>query len=298
MQCPLGLCNAFAGAFNAVYVGSFVAASTGPQYVGFVGLAYAISNTLSSWAWGRISQRSGVGRRWAFVAATIIHVTFFSGLAAWAYVFTLDDPTAGIQPPTSARLAFFVSAAALYAVADAVWYTLIPAMLQTFYSTGNDAACANASIRFYTAAGFACSAGVASHFQGTYLPAQMLAMVVVLILASMSLLYLHVCVASVDARNERTELAGQQSSRRLPTDALIDAVSGDLPQVSQRKVGHASGPVHASPAELAPVTAVVVLPALKQHGDAAPPAQESRASSSSCLLKTPTETSILASNER
>ena len=190
------------GAFNTIWVGSLAGQAVGPQYVGFVGCVYSWSTSLATWAWGK------VGRPKAFFFSALLYVAFWSASMIWATAYPPLSADDGNKPSLGATLAFLFIGAGVYAAADGVWYVQVPAILQTLYHGGADAACVNAAIRLHTSLGFAVQAAIsASIGPGHKLPQQMGACMAFMLLSCASLYYLHVAEVDIgDGKKRRPDV--------------------------------------------------------------------------------------------
>jgi len=205
-----GLSN---GVFNGVWFASLVRPLVGLDYVGFVGASYAAASSISTRIFGQLTKRPTFGRRWAMAVAAVLQALFLCGSTlAYATFWTDGEPSAWLMTiPHGGRVAILCLAAGLYGVGDAVWFSQLPATLQTFYPTGKDAPCAMASIRFYFSIGFAMSS-LLSLLLASAVATQLMFQCVCLGVAVACLWYMHRYVQNIDAS--------------MPSPPADDAVAG------------------------------------------------------------------------
>jgi hypothetical protein len=111
------------------------------------------------------------------------------------------------RPSFGSTLGFLLGGAVLFAIGDGVWYSQLPALLQSMYSHGPDAACVNAALRLYTSLGFAVQAAISAGIARTA-TAQLMGGCLAFFLVSVALLaYTH--AREVDVDTGRAPLAGQ-----------------------------------------------------------------------------------------
>jgi hypothetical protein len=192
-----GLSN---GVFNGVWFASLARPLVGLDYVGFVGASYAAASSLSTRVFGQLAKRPAFGRRWSMAIAAALQAVFLCGSTVAYMVLWVDGSPSDalLAMPHGARLTVLCLAAALYGVGDAVWFSQLPATLQTFFPVGKDAPCAMASIRFYFSIGFALSSAL-SLLMAAAVAAQLMFQCVCLGCAVACLWYMHRFVQSIDA---------------------------------------------------------------------------------------------------
>ena len=207
---PIILYTGFSGGcFNGIWIGYLGGKGVGIQYVGFIGAMYAVSTAVFSYAWGTLwIPLPWVGRRAAFTAAMCAHLLFWVGSGVWALNYPFDSSSSAsgsgsvtiASPGLERGLSFLFCGAIVCGFADAVWNSMIPATLQTFYSEGSDASCANASVRLYVSIGFAVQSAISASLSGAYIAEQMFAVAGFGVLAFLCLWHMHAHVCSVDIR--------------------------------------------------------------------------------------------------
>jgi hypothetical protein len=191
----------------------FVAAGPGANYVGFVGAAYSYAAALATLGWGRLVQRPGWGRRHAMAAAVVLQLSFYGMFVQQAFArpseVLPDDATPAEAEAAAAEIAEAVRAdpaamAALFlgtflaSTVDPVWNSFLPATMQTIWSSGPQAPCAMASIRFYYSLAFAAQASISLALGAVVVP-QMLGLSALVTVSAACLWHLHHHVTPIDA---------------------------------------------------------------------------------------------------
>lgn len=147
-----------AGASQGFLLGAWMAAAVargaGPQWVGLAGSAYSLSAAFASRQWGALAQHPAFGRRWAFAAATGVHVAWFA-VAAVVWAGGGWEGSAAGAASSAGGVVLLVGAMALYASCDPIWQSLVIATLQHFYPSAPQLQCAMSAPRFFFAVGFA-----------------------------------------------------------------------------------------------------------------------------------------------
>jgi Ion channel regulatory protein UNC-93 len=236
MAAPILAFGMTMGLYNGAWMGVVVSQQVGKQYVGFVGFCYSVFCTASTYGWGKIIPIKSFGRRWAFVVATSVQILFFLSSA----VFLWNQQSLKTHS-LEANLAFLFIAAMVYGSADSIWYTQLPATLQTFFYEGPEQSCANAAVRFYTALGFTIQSIISYSLDGYYVIEQMIFIVVVLLFSGSCLAYLHFRVCSVDFRQSMKT----QTSENVPVQEDVEAIQKEEVQVEEL-VTEAPPPMNAS----------------------------------------------------
>ena len=225
LLCPTLLATGVSmGASQALWVGQLVGQGipNGVAWVGFVGATYSFVSALSTWLWERAILVPKFGRRGAFAVAGAIHLLFWGASALYALLVPPATPLdPGLAMP--ARLAFLFLSMAVYGVADAVWFSQLPATLQTFYPTGQNAVAANASMRLYTSLGFALQSSVSAILPRTpsMVAAQFAGVACIEVAAYSVLYYLHSRVCSVDSAGGESGRDGWERGSAASTRGLV-----------------------------------------------------------------------------
>jgi hypothetical protein len=227
------------GVFNGLWMGQLVSAGIGVQYVGFVGAAYSFTSAVGAYLWGKLVQRPAFGRRWAFVGAFGFHMVFLVCSAMWSFAFV--DSEEAKAPDDAVSFPLFIIMAMVYACGDSVWFSQLPATLQTFYSTGPESPCAMASIRLYTAIGFSVATLTSIALAGNAAP-QFVFQAVCMLASGVSLWYMNKHVRPIDPQST------DPPESKLPNDeAVVDSTPGLQIQVQEVPVvppkTTATGPV-------------------------------------------------------
>ena len=192
------------GLFNGAVLGS-LSRSDGIAAVCIVSVIFSVGALVANLAWHGPLQRPSHGRRWAFVWAYAAHAVFVACLLAWA--LAAPPPTDEAVPPAvgvgDPRILLAAAALAIvYAIGDTVFFSQIPATLQTFFPGGGDtpqhASCAMASIRLFSSAGNAASTVVSIVLGPQRFWLQYLLTLIGIAAAAASTWHLHKSVCSLD----------------------------------------------------------------------------------------------------
>ncbi|XP_069090632.1 protein unc-93 homolog A isoform X1 [Pleurodeles waltl] len=134
---PLTMYSGFEQGFlSGDYTKSYVTCSLGIQYVGYVMICFAATNSVCSMAFGKLSQYTG--RIALFALATATHVACIIALLLWK--------------PHPDQFAVFFIFPALWGMADAVWQTQTNALYGVLFDDHKEAAFAN--YRLWESLGF------------------------------------------------------------------------------------------------------------------------------------------------
>ncbi|XP_069463946.1 protein unc-93 homolog A-like [Ambystoma mexicanum] len=134
---PLTMYSGFEQGFLAGdYTKSFVTCPLGIQYVGYVMICFAATNSLCSMMFGKLSQYTG--RIALFALAMVTNVACIIALLLWR--------------PSSAQFPVFFVFPALWGMADAVWQTQTNALYGVLFDDHKEAAFAN--YRLWESLGF------------------------------------------------------------------------------------------------------------------------------------------------
>ncbi|XP_056301382.1 protein unc-93 homolog A [Danio aesculapii] len=134
---PLTMYSGFEQSFlSGEYTKNYVTCALGIHYVGFVMICFGASNSLCSFAFGRLAQYTG--RIALFCLAAAINLGSFLGLLYWK--------------PHPDQLAVFFVFPALWGMADAVWQTQTNALYGILFAENKEAAFAN--YRMWESLGF------------------------------------------------------------------------------------------------------------------------------------------------
>lgn len=134
---PLTMYSGFEQGFlSGDYTKSYVTCSLGIQYVGYVMICFAATNSICSMVFGKISQYTG--RIALFALATVTHVACIIALLLWK--------------PHPDQFAVFFIFPALWGMADAVWQTQTNALYGCLFDDHKEAAFAN--YRLWESLGF------------------------------------------------------------------------------------------------------------------------------------------------
>jgi len=142
-----------AGLFNGAFLGAVVAPSVGVGLVGVIGACFSFGSSIFTLLFSKHLQNPRIGRRWGFVAAYAFMLTFVLSVLLWVVWFAPAKGEAAEWPSTAVSMVFYVYCALLYAAADSIFQSQVPATLQTFFPTSPDASCAMAGIRLCSALG-------------------------------------------------------------------------------------------------------------------------------------------------
>ncbi|XP_026113945.1 protein unc-93 homolog A-like [Carassius auratus] len=135
---PLTLYSGFEQSFLAgEYTKNYVTCAIGIHYIGFVMICFGASNSLCSFAFGRLAQYTG--RLALFCLAAVTNLGCFLGLLYWK--------------PHPDQLGMFFVFPALWGMADAVWQTQTNALYGILFAKDKEAAFAN--YRIWESLGFA-----------------------------------------------------------------------------------------------------------------------------------------------
>uniref|UniRef100_A0A8C1ENS6 Protein unc-93 homolog A n=1 Tax=Cyprinus carpio carpio TaxID=630221 RepID=A0A8C1ENS6_CYPCA len=134
---PLTMYSGFEQSFLAgEYTKNYVTCAIGIHYVGFVMICFGASNSLCSFAFGRLAQYTG--RIALFCLAAVTNLGCFLGLLYWK--------------PHPDQLGVFFVFPALWGMADAVWQTQTNALYGILFAKDKEAAFAN--YRMWESLGF------------------------------------------------------------------------------------------------------------------------------------------------
>uniref|UniRef100_A0A673N3B2 Protein unc-93 homolog A n=1 Tax=Sinocyclocheilus rhinocerous TaxID=307959 RepID=A0A673N3B2_9TELE len=134
---PLTMYSGFEQSFLAgEYTKNYVTCALGIHYVGFVMICFGASNSLCSFAFGRLAQYTG--RIALFCLAAVTNLSCFLGLLFWE--------------PHPDQLGVFFVFPALWGMADAVWQTQTNALYGILFAEHKEAAFAN--YRMWESLGF------------------------------------------------------------------------------------------------------------------------------------------------
>ena len=131
---------ALAGKFTSTVVAGLLSKGD----VGFVMMGFGFTDAVGSLLFGRLSDR--VGRFPTIVAGFVAQVIFFAGLLIWDYT------SAALWTDTNKYL-LLISGAALFGIGDAVWNTIVNAILGTFFEDNTEVAFSN--LKLWQSLGFA-----------------------------------------------------------------------------------------------------------------------------------------------
>ncbi|XP_026146433.1 protein unc-93 homolog A [Carassius auratus] len=134
---PLTMYSGFEQSFlSGEYTKNYVTCAIGIHYVGFVMICFGASNSLCSFAFGRLAQYTG--RIALFCLAAVTNLGCFLGLLFWE--------------PHPDQLGVFFVFPALWGMADAVWQTQTNALYGILFAEHKEAAFAN--YRMWESLGF------------------------------------------------------------------------------------------------------------------------------------------------
>jgi len=185
------------GVFNGVWMAALVARGVGTGYVPLIGAVYSFASAAATTMWGRLTLRRGFGRRWAMVVATVLQTATMAASAVLAHAY-LDADGDGTLPAGLGIPALTIMSIA-WAIGDSVWFSQLPATLQTYFPTGPEAPCAMATVRLFTAAGFGLTSA-AGPFLRHAVAAQCALQALALAAAGGVLWHMHTRVCSIDYR--------------------------------------------------------------------------------------------------
>ena len=121
------------------------------KVVGYVAATFYLTNSLCSYAWGRLVP--SLGRRPLFLLAALTHAAFF----ALVLLLALDAPALALAHESVAAYALVFGLSITFAVGDSVLESQIPALAQSpaFLPSERDRAAAISNVRLWQSLGFA-----------------------------------------------------------------------------------------------------------------------------------------------
>ena len=189
------------GCWSGLWLGALAGGGIGAQYVGYVGAVYAFTVATSTIGWTRFIKSRG--RACAFALAALSYTAFWLLSIGWSARYP-PGSAAEEQPSFGASLAFLLTSAVLYSLGDGVWVVQLPAVLQSRFSSGRDAACVNSVMRLYIALGVAVQTGISAGLgPGRAVWQQLLAAAVAFFAACCVLAYAHYFEIDLDTGTPR-----------------------------------------------------------------------------------------------
>jgi MFS family permease len=119
-----------------------------PNIVGYVAATFFLTNSISSFVWGKIIPRTG--RRFLF----FITIIFESVFLAITYLFATDNTS--LEHASVGAYAAVFGTAVIFAIGDSVLESQVPAIIQSpsFFPDEKDRDAANSNVRLWQPLGF------------------------------------------------------------------------------------------------------------------------------------------------